>query len=357
MMTRPRPPYLQTELTRHGKRKWYVRIKRGPRIAIEGEYGSPEFMAAYHAAISGTALPAPRSKSEQGSVAWAVALYKQSSVWLKLSSATRRQRENILKKIVAAAGDQPLGAITRAKVVQGREDRAATPFAARHFVEALRGLFAWALESQFVTEDPTQGVKLHKPKTEGFPPWTEEDVSAYRARWPRGTMQRVWLDVLLYTGVRRGDAVRLGRQHVKDGVFRLSTEKTGERIAVPVSDELQATLDAGPCGDLAWIVGEKGEPLTKESFGNYFREACNAAGVKKSAHGLRKTAAMLNALEGYTESELEAKFGWRGGRMASHYTKMMDREKLAIRAAEKAKERTSKPGPEKGEARTSKNNE
>jgi integrase len=43
-------------------------------------------------------------------------------------------------------------------------------------------------------------------------------VTAYEKRWPIGTRQRVWLDVLLYTGLRRGDAVRLGRQHIREGV-------------------------------------------------------------------------------------------------------------------------------------------
>ena len=36
----------------------------------------------------------------------------------------------------------------------------------------------------------------------------------------------MWLDVLLFTGLRRGDAVILGRQHVRDGVATLRTEKS-----------------------------------------------------------------------------------------------------------------------------------
>lgn len=59
---------------------------------------------------------------------------------------------------------------------------------------------------------------------------------------------------------------------------------------------LQATLDAGPCGDLSFIVGENGRPLTKESFGNLFRDACRAAGVPGSAHGVRKLAATRMAI-------------------------------------------------------------
>ena len=87
--------------------------------------------------------------------------------------------------------------------------------------------------------------------------------------------------------------MRLGRQHVRDGVDTIKTEKSGFTVEVnlPILPVLQATLDAGPCGDLTFIVGESGRPLTKESFGNMFKDACKAAGVPGSAHGVRKIAA------------------------------------------------------------------
>ena len=66
---------------------------------------------------------------------------------------------------------------------------------------------------------PTAGIQAPARRRDaGIRPWTEEDVAAYGKQWPIGTRQRVWLDVLLYTGLRRGDAVRLGRQHVRDGI-------------------------------------------------------------------------------------------------------------------------------------------
>ena len=100
---------------------------------------------------------------------------------------------------------------------------------------------------------------------DGFIPWTEDDVAAYELRWPIGTRQRVWLDVLLYTGLRRGDAVRFGRQHVKDGVGTIKTEKSGFTIAVtlPILPVLAQTLAAGPCGDLTFIAGENGKAAHK----------------------------------------------------------------------------------------------
>jgi hypothetical protein len=54
-----------------------------------------------------------------------------------------------------------------------------------------------------------------------------------------------WLDVIAYTGLRRGDAVRLGRQHVRGGVATMKTEKSTYMVEVslPILPVLQATLD------------------------------------------------------------------------------------------------------------------
>jgi len=186
--------------------------------------------------------------------------------------------------------------------------------------------------------DPTAGVANPPRKGgEGFIPWTEDHVAAYEVRWPIGTRQRVWLDVLLYTGLRRGDAVRLGRQHIRDGVATIKTEKSGftVEVSLPILPVLQAILDAGPCGDLTFIAGANSRPLTKESFGNEFKAACKAAGVPGSAHGVRKIAATRAANAGATEAELDALFGWKDRKMAAHYTQSANRRRLAAQAIEK----------------------
>jgi integrase len=111
------------------------------------------------------------------------------------------------------------------------------------------------------------------------------------------------LDLLLYTGFDRGDVVRLGRQHLS---------KTG---------------------DLTYLVSEDGTAYTKESFGNWFRDACVAAKVPGRAHGLRKAAATRCAENGATVPQLMAMFGWSTEKMAVLYTKKPSRKKLAADAA------------------------
>jgi integrase len=141
--------------------------------------------------------------------------------------------------------------------------------------------------------------------------------------------------VLLYTGLRRGDAVRIGRQHVRNGVATLKTAKTNTEVSIPILPVLDEALRAGPTGDLAFICGANGKPLTKESFGNVFSDACRAAGVNKSAHGLRKIGATRAANNGASVPQLNAIFGWTGSKMASHYTQTADRKRLARDAIEK----------------------
>jgi integrase len=353
-MPRPRPPHLHRETSRHGKPVWYVRIGKGPRIRLRSEFGTPDFHAEYQAAV--TSQPRPKKGAAAlGSLEWLIARYRETVDWSILSPATRRQRENIFKHVVASAGAQPYAKITEATIVSGRERRAATPAQARNFLDAMRGLFRWALEAGHIRTDPTANVKnLKRKKGPGFRMWTEDEMAAYEGRWPIGTRQRVWLDVLAYTGLRRGDVVRIGRQHVRNGVVTLKTEKGGFTVTVtlPILPVLAATLDAGPRGDLSFIVGERGEPLTKESFGNAFKKACRAAGVPGSAHGVRKIAATRAAENGPTVAELEAIFGWHGGAMAAHYTREANRVRLAREAMHKLANTggTSIPAPD-GEVR------
>lgn len=338
-MTRPRKPYLHYYHTRHNKWIWYVRKPGTARVRIRSKFGTPEFDAEYEAAVAGLAPSKPKS-APKGTLQWLWDQYHASDTWGELSQATRRQRENIMRHVLEQSGREPFADITKKTVIAGRARRKATPAQARNFLDTMRGLFRWAVKAEHTDLDPTEGVENpERKKSDGFIAWEEADVAKYEERWGEGTKERVWLHVLLYIGCRRGDAVLLGRQQVKDGVLSFTTEKGREKRPVKVSrrlePELVKTLAKGPCGDLAFICGDRGEPLTKESFGNMFKAACVAAGItqkKKSAHGLRKLSATIWAERGATVHELMAMFGWLTVQMAELYTREADRKRLALGA-------------------------
>jgi integrase len=132
-----------------------------------------------------------------------------------------------------------------------------------------------------------------------------------------------------------GDTAILGRQHIKDFMITIRTEKMSMQVTIPVLPELATIINATKTGDLAFIATKRGRPMTKGSFGEWFGAACKAAGVPGSAHGLRKAGATRAANNGATVAQLEAIFGWNGGRMASLYTRQADRVRLAKDAMHK----------------------
>jgi integrase len=319
-MPRPRPPHLLRQQTRHGKVVWYVRRGHGLRVRIKGEYDSPAFWADYQAALAGAPKPSKTAKAH--TLAWALGRYRESSVWSRLSNATRRQSENIYLAVVRTAGDVPLRDITADTIKAGRERRAAVPHAANNFLKAMRRFFKWAAdpeEGRLVAINPAIGIKLLRGNNkDGFHTWTNEEIERFEKQWPIGTRERLALDLLLYTCLSRGDVVRLGRQHVANGVITFRMEKgRGDGVVYPpVLAILSKTIAATRTGDLTFLVTDRGTPFVKESFGNWFREACRKAGCPGSAHGLRKAGATRAAENGATVNQLMALFGWKTEKMS-----------------------------------------
>lgn len=320
---------------------YYVRIPGRKKVRIRADPKDAEaFRAEYERARMGSS-PEPKPpviKAKSGTLDWLWQQYKSSSDWRALSRATQKQRMNIMGHVLKNTGGWSIEDVKKANIAATRDAKRETPAQARNYLDLMRGLFRWAAEAGHAKTDPTLGVKNPaRFEGPGFEVWSEADVKKYRKAWPLGTRQRVWMEFLLYTGMRRGDAVKIGPQHVIDGVIYTTTEKSRKKIELTLAilPELQEVLDAGPIGEKAFLVGERGKPMTKETFGNFFREACSEAKVEKSAHGLRKLAATRAAEAGASERELEALFGWRGGAMASLYTRAADRSKLARNAIEK----------------------
>ena len=89
-------------------------------------------------------------------------------------------------------------------------------------------------------DNPATGVKLPNQKTDGYHSWTDAEIEQFEAHHGQGTMARLALTLLLYTGQRRGDVIRMGRQHIRDGVMHVRQQKTGIELAIPIHATLAA---------------------------------------------------------------------------------------------------------------------
>jgi hypothetical protein len=81
--------------------------------------------------------------------------------------------------------------------------------------------------------------------------------------------------------------------------------------------DLQRIVDATPSGNLTFLCTSHGAPFTAAGFGNWFRDACRAAGLPErcAAHGLRKAACRRGAEANWTH---RGSATWQFGHRGSH---------------------------------------
>jgi integrase len=337
-VTKPLLPYVQRFRDRQGRLRHYFR--RGlRRVPLPGVPGGEEFMAVYSAEIAATAPPPQigASRTKAGTVAALVATYYGSGAFLELSARTQSERRRVVEHFRERHGDKRVALMARDNIVRGL-DQIAKPHAKRNWLKAMRGLMTYAVDIGMIAADPTAGVKVKVKDRGGFHTWTDEEIAQYRAHHALGTRARLAFELLLETVQRRSDVVRMGPQHVRDGWLKgLNQQKTGVPIAVPVSVELQAAIDATPCQHLTFLTTMYGKPFTAEGFGGYFRECCDAAGLPKhcAAHGLRKAGSRRYAEVSATDREIMAITGHKTPAEVTRYTRDADRERLAAAAMAK----------------------
>ena len=327
-----KPRYTRGFIDRHGKPRFYLRRPGQKAVPLPGLPWSPEFMTAYEAGMKGdwerTEIGSERTVAGTVNAA-VVSYYNTSADFRDLAAGTKKMRRAILERFREEHGDRRFGLLDQRALNAILAKR--TPFAARNWLKTIRGLIKHAMIIGLRQDDPSLGIKLRSIKSDGHHAWAEDEIQKYENKHPLGTRARLALALLLYTGQRRGDVVRMGRQHVRDGVLSLRQQKTGSQIDIPVIPNLQIALDTMPVTDqLAFLTTEAGQPFTAAGFGGWFRERCDEAGLQHcSAHGLRKAAAIRLATAGATAHELMAWFGWTSMREAERYTKDASRKTLA----------------------------
>jgi integrase len=330
-----KPRYTHGFIDRHGRSRYYFRRLGFKQVPLPGLPWSPSFMAAYEAAMKGEAVPRKEigeSRSQPGTIAALVAAYFSSPQFKGLSASTQATYRGIIERFRREHGHRRIATLQRDKLAEMLGNRVATPTAANNWLRMVRLLMQFAIFMNMRGDDPTVGIKTLKVRSTGFLTWGQDQIAAYRKRHALGTKARLAFELLVNTGQRRSDVVRMGRQHIRDGILSLRQQKTGVVIEIPVLPEMQAALDAMPKSEhLTFLTTEYGKAFTAAGFGNWFRDRCKEAGLAKgyAAHGLRKAAATRHANSGATAHELMAWFGWTTLKEAERYTRAANRKQLA----------------------------
>jgi integrase len=267
--------------------------------------------------------------------------YLSSAAFAGLKPNSKAQYARDIEHIRRDFGDMPMRALKRQHVVQMIDDKASTPCVGRALLRSLRLIINYALQIGTIENDPTVRLRVKVPDRGGYHSWSEEEIAAFRAHYPTGTKERLALELLMCTALRCNDVVRLGCQHIRDGMLMLGrTEKTGAPLTIEVSTELAVAIEAAPPSDaLVFLVNEWNRPFTASSFSRWFRKAARRAGLARgrSAHGVRKASATELAEAECTASEIAAVTTHRSLAQVQRYIDAANRAKLAANAVAKLK--------------------
>lgn len=327
--------YVKRYQDRHGKVRHYFRAPGRKLAPLPGLPGSVAFMAAYAEALDAMSVPEGAGKAPKaGTVSALCVAYYASTTFKGLNVSTKRTYRNILDRFRAVYGEGPAKALRPTHIKTILDKTADRPGAARNLLKALRSLFAFAAERGLVAINPTAGVKFKAPKSDGFRAWSEDDIEAFRNHWPAGSRARLALALLVYTGQRRSDVVRMGRQHIRDGCIQVRQKKRGVDapvLSIPIHPDLKAELDALPKEHLTFLMTAYGKPMSEAGFTGWFVRCAKDAGLpaKSSPHGLRKAAARRLAEAGCSAHEIMAITGHESLKEVERYTATASQGKLA----------------------------
>lgn len=155
-----------------------------------------------------------------------------------------------------------------------------------------------------------------------------------------GNCTLVWrraVIVLLYTGLRREDAINLQRRHIVNDRIYLSKERTGDTIrktgaevVIPIHPRLAEELSTPlPIEGLTLITGTRGRPIRGDVLTYSIRKEAKRLGITNPPplHGLRKNAVMRLYEVGCSVEEIHAITG-QSHQMIHHYGQAYNRDRL-----------------------------
>ena len=282
------------------KRTYHYAWKGGPQLP--GKPGSPEFIAAYNAAVA-TKVSAP-----SGTLKFVINRYEDSAEFNQLAVRTKKDYLKHLDAIEREFGSFPISGLTRkrarvifsewkdglAKRSLRQADYAWTVFAR---------CVSWALGRGLVDANPLErGGRLYRT-TRAESVWTDDEETQFMAV---ASPQIAFAFMLaLWTGQRQGDLLRLTWSAYDGAKIRLRQSKTGARVVIPVGEPLKVLLDGTPRRSPLILTQRDGKPWTEEGFRSSFRKTVAKTEIKgRTFQDLRGTAVTRLAVAEATEAEI-----------------------------------------------------
>jgi integrase len=316
---------------RHGKTRYRWRKRGMPTYHFKAAPGTESFRAELAAAIGSEAI---RSRAAPYSYDALIESFYRSSRWQKMKASSQATYRGIIERFRAKNGDKDVRSITAAAIDKKLGDMVkATPAAAANLRKALNRLHNHAVKMDWRRDNPVSATDPIPQQGEGWHCWTDAEITAFDTRWPNGTKERLAKELLQFTALRKSDVLAIGPGHRKSDKLHLRHTKNDSDTIIPMVPSLIAAIDACPSGHMTYLVTQYGKPYTPTGFYNWFKRACEKAGLGHcSPHGLRKAVSRQMAEAGVTTLQGRAVTGHKTDKEFLHYAAAADREHLAEQA-------------------------
>ena len=242
------------------------------------------------------------------------------------SKQTKKLYKEHMVALIDKFGDMQITELTK-KEVQRFRDSFEFASTANEKLKFLKAAFNWAQEEDLLGTNQLHSIKRRPTGGVGRVAWLPQDIKRFRAVHPEGSWARLAFEILLAVGCRISDLILLTRDNIRkyvqyDSIQYVSVKtKTPSFICIP--DHLKKLLHrVYRDGGHLLLNPHTNKPFTSTgSFSYHFKKAREAAGITKTAHGLRKSASISYAEGNASAVSLKAMFGWKDIRTAEGYVK------------------------------------
>ena len=248
--------------------------------------------------------------------------------------STRTSKDWTLNnQLLPVFGDVRLDKIDRTGVVRWFEGySAAAPGGANSALLVFRQIMNHAISRGHIEINPTRGLKRNpRPKLTRF--LSREEISrlhevldGYEPRQPSCKAQMDIIRLLLLTGCRTGEILKLRWREVGGDTLELEDSKTGPR-QVLLSPEARAIIERQPRAGSPWVFPSPVIPDRARTELDLWKRVRKLAGIEDvRLHDLRHTFASQAAMQGIPLPVVARLLGHAQVQMTLRYAHVSDRD-------------------------------
>ncbi len=296
-----------------GKKGYLYFIRPGICQRMKHAPGTADFAVEYALLMKGKAAPASVT------VAKMIDAYRKSAKWAELSKNTQKSYARHLAFFADKMGEFEPDRIKTRHLNDLLEQLRAKPTDANRKMASLSAVYAWGIGKGWCKTNPATAVDKLKPTGRARGPWPLDLIQAARDTATGETA--LLFEMLLSTGQRVTDVLRMRWGDMDGDGIRVTQQKTKAAIYVPLTDRLRRVLASTPKRGLTIITQANGKPVGYNLAWGWMMDLRKQIGAEAyDIHALRHSAASeIASLPGMTADHVRAITGHASATMIRLY--------------------------------------